>query len=582
MAVSERAKRNAEKNRSYWAAREAEQLKHNITDEREYDKELQRIYKSMLDSIQSQIDGFYGRYASKEGITLAEAKKRVAQLDIEAYERKAERYVKEKNFSPKANEQMRIYNLTMKVNRLEMLKANIGLEMIAGHDELEKFMSEILQGRTMDELERQAGILGKTVRSNAEKAKAIVNGSFHNATFSDRIWQYQDLMRIELDRLLQTGLIQGKNPRAIAKDLQKYWYGNDPKTGGGAVYCMERLMRTELARVQTEAQKQSFARNGFEHYMFIANGGCCDICRELNGKHFPVAKMMPGENAPPMHPHCRCSTAAWEDDAEYNEWLDYLSNGGTTEDWNGLKNKTKVGKIETGKIDLGSLEADFGKKHSAAIRGYLENAPETARRLWNTHAGRLRCIDAKYRGKVAHYDPNEDGVRLSITRVSKATEFSAAYQTVFHEFGHQLDYVLNRVMGDGEKYKAFSKTYKNGVFGKTLKKEANAAIDAFAKAHAVTDRATAEKMFSEQIKAELSLMQRGDISDMFEAAMTMSYPFGVGHGHSYWRKIDNGTEGFAEMYSAMINNPESWEQIQRFFPESCKIFLEMLDEGCKT
>jgi hypothetical protein len=44
--------------------------------------------------------------------------------------------------------------------------------------------------------------------------------------------------------------------------------------------------------------------------------------------------MMPGENAPPMHPHCRCSTAAYEDSAEYEAWLDYLANGGTTAEWN--------------------------------------------------------------------------------------------------------------------------------------------------------------------------------------------------------------------------------------------------------
>lgn len=334
MALTESQKRNAENNRRYWADREAEALKHYIRDEKEYDKEIKRIYANMLDACQKEIDSFYAKYAGAEGITLAEAKKRVSKLDIAAYERKAKKYVAEKDFSKQANEEMRLYNATMKINRLEMLKANIGLETIAGHDELEKFMAGILKGRTEDELKRQAGILGKTVRNNAAKANAIVNGSFHNGTFSDRIWQYQDLMREELGKLLQQGLIQGKGARAIAKDLKKYWYGNDPRTGGGATYCMERLMRTELARVQTEAQKQSFVRNGFDHYEFIVNGGCCPICQALSGKHFPVAKMMPGENAPPMHPHCRCSTAAWVDDAEYEAWLDYLEKGGTTETWN--------------------------------------------------------------------------------------------------------------------------------------------------------------------------------------------------------------------------------------------------------
>ena len=325
--------------KQYWSEREAEQLKHNITEEAAYDKEIKRIYTEMLDACQSQIDSFYAKYAGAEGISIAEAKKRVSQLDIELYERKAKRYVREKDFSAKANEEMRLYNATMKINRLEMLKANIGLELISGHDELEKFMEEILQGRTEDELKRQAGILGKTVKNNAKKAHAIVNGSFHNGTFSDRIWQYQDLMREDLGRLLQTGLIQGKNPRALAKDLKKYWFGNDPRTGGGATYCMERLMRTELARVQTEAQKQSFQRNGFDFYEFICNhnGNTCDICSALDGKHFRVDKMMPGTNAPPMHPHCRCSTAAWEDSDEYEAWLDFLDKGGSTSMWTKFK-----------------------------------------------------------------------------------------------------------------------------------------------------------------------------------------------------------------------------------------------------
>lgn len=298
---------------AYWRQREEENLKRNLLQEKEYEREIERIYKDMLDGIQGEIDRFYRQYANKDNITLAEAKKRVSQLDIERYERKAEKYVKEaakdrakgkkdgSYFSKKANEEMRLYNLTMKVNRLEMLKANIGLELIKGHVEYEAFMNDILQGRTEDELKRQAGILGETVIGNAKTVHAIVNASFANATFSDRIWMYQDVMKNDLANLLQTGLIQGKNPRVLARDIRKYVIGDDDNKNS-AKYKAERLMRTELARVQTEAQKQSFIRNGFAEYTFHALADCCDICAAINGKHFKVKDMMPGENAPPMHP----------------------------------------------------------------------------------------------------------------------------------------------------------------------------------------------------------------------------------------------------------------------------------------
>lgn len=316
--------------RDYWKKRENEALKNYIKDEKEYDKQVKRIYQNQFDAIQKEIESFYAKYASSEGITLAEAKKRVSKLDIEAYERKAKKYVAEKNFSKQANEEMRLYNATMKINRLEMLKANIGLELIAGHEELNDFMGGILKGRTEEELKRQAGILGKTIKNNAALANAIPNASFHNATFSDRIWMYQDLLKNQLSGLLQTGLIQGKNPRVLARELKKTFQAS---TGNA-----ERLMRTELARVQTEAQKQSFERNGFEMYEFIANSSCCDICKSKDGKHFKVADMQPGENAAPMHPNCRCSVAAWEDSDDYEAWLDYLDKGGTTEEWNAMKN----------------------------------------------------------------------------------------------------------------------------------------------------------------------------------------------------------------------------------------------------
>ncbi len=287
----------------------------------------------MIDEIEKEINGFYGKYARKEGITIAEARKRAAKADIEALGRKAARYVKDKDFSDQANEEMRLYNMTMKVNRLELLKAQIGLEMVAGFDELQKYYDKVLTDRTISEFEHQAGILGKTIQNNAKAANAIVNASFHNATYSDRIWMYQDMLKNDLSSLLQTGLIQGQNPRRLATHLRKRF--------GVSQSNAERLMITELARVQTEAQKQSFERNGFEEYTFLALGTACPICRALDGKHFKVKKMMPGTNAPPMHPRCKCSTSAYEDSEDYEAWLDFLDKGGTTEEWNKLKKTRK-------------------------------------------------------------------------------------------------------------------------------------------------------------------------------------------------------------------------------------------------
>lgn len=296
----------------YWRKREEEQLKHYLTEEADIQRAMAEKYNYMLYQIQAQINDFYARYARREQITLAEAMQRVSKMDVQAFAAKAKKYVEKRDFSPKANRELRLYNATMRINRLELLKANIGLEMIDGFNDLEHLMDQSLTKRTVDELERQedilrrdAGILGETIHDNAKTVGSIVNASFNNATWSERIWGNQTQLRNELSSLLTQGLIQGRNPRVLAPALEKMF--------GVSRRNAERLMATELARVQTDAQMESFKENNIDQYIFLSLDTACSECMALNEKHFPVKDMEPGENAPPIHPNCRCSTAAYID-----------------------------------------------------------------------------------------------------------------------------------------------------------------------------------------------------------------------------------------------------------------------------
>lgn len=307
--------------KTYWRDRELEWKKKRLKDEQKYADEIQEIYANMMDSVEKEIESFFSRYANKESITMAEAKKRVSNIDIEAYKRKAKKYVKEKNFSDEANEQMRLYNLAMKVNRLELLKANIGLELVAGHDELKSYTGQKLEGAYLDEIKRNASILGDTVIDNAKMAKTVADSSFKNATFSERIWVNQDQLKNSLSSVLSNALIQGKNPREFIPLICKKF---------DVSRCnAERLLRTEIARAQTQAQIESYEANGIDEYEYIACSlkDVCPLCKEMDGKTFKLKDMEIGENAPPMHPNCHCATAPHSDRKEYEKWLDGLANG---------------------------------------------------------------------------------------------------------------------------------------------------------------------------------------------------------------------------------------------------------------
>lgn len=287
---------------SYWKDRERKHQEERITDEKKILRLMEKRYQHAYDSILAEINQAYANYASREKITIEEARMRADKADIKAYAEKAREYVRDKNFSPRANSEMRLYNLTMRVNRLELLKTNIGLEMVDLFDNLDKFYSQTLSDEAIKEFERQAGILGESANPNEKAIERIVHSSFHNATFSERIWANQTALKSELDKLLVRGFTQGKNPRVLAREIRNAF--------GVSKYEADRLMITEMGRVQAEAQKESYNKFGYDEYEYIAESTACEVCADLDGEIFKVEDMEVGKNAHPMHPNCHCSTAA--------------------------------------------------------------------------------------------------------------------------------------------------------------------------------------------------------------------------------------------------------------------------------
>lgn len=297
----------------YWRKREEQHIAQMIKDEKQMKKAIAERFQVAIDNINKEIDANWQRFAGKEGVSLTEAKKVSMEMDVKAFVRKAKQYVKTKDFSKTANDELRLYNVTMRVNRLELLKSQVGLELIALSDDLDKYTIDLLTKEGIAEATRQAGILGETIFDGYKDfVDAVVSGSFHSATFSERIWGNMEAFKAELDKMLVQTVTQGKNPRDMAKKLRNLF--------DSSKYEAERLMRTESARVQTEMQNQSYKKYGIDEYEYIAEPTACSICLPLNGKIFKVKDLSPGQNASPMHANCRCSTAPYVERIFNTDW----------------------------------------------------------------------------------------------------------------------------------------------------------------------------------------------------------------------------------------------------------------------
>ena len=293
-----------------------QELKHieqSLKDDRKMKRELSRLYRSSAEDIQRQIDSEIMRFADKENVSMAKAKKIISKTDVEWYQDRAKRYSEQNNFSPKANKEMRRFNVTMRTSRLELLQARINLDTVMLAWEEEQLTAKYITEEVIKEHIRQAGILGMTVPSRSQLetlAKSVLLSDVSGATFSDRIWANQNELRANINQSIERALIRGEHPRNAAASIKRLVRDEYGKANRAA----DRILVTESARGQIIAQRESYKAAGIEEYIYLAEPSACDVCSELDDKVFKVKDMVIGVNASPMHPWCKCSTASYYDE----------------------------------------------------------------------------------------------------------------------------------------------------------------------------------------------------------------------------------------------------------------------------
>lgn len=292
-------KNQINKNRKYNAERK--RMNEIFMRDVDHNDFIRKVHQEAWDRIQYQIDTFYMNYARSERISLKEAKKRAAEMDVRKFQEKAKKAVKERDFSQKTNYWLKIYNLKMKVSRLELLKAEISLELNSMYDYDYKYMWQTLHDEIVDELENQAGIMANSAMMTEDQINKIIMMDFHGKGFSERIWgkngYYQNSEK-EIFRSLQN----------IFTDMGGYQKERDrlKKLFGLSEYQVMRLLKTEVSRVNSQSRDQMYKSNGFTHYRYVCEPGACEICKPLDGKIFKMEDREIGVSAAPLHPNCRC------------------------------------------------------------------------------------------------------------------------------------------------------------------------------------------------------------------------------------------------------------------------------------
>ena len=298
--------------KKYWRERAQRVIKVEAKKDDEVIDEVRSITNSTMSQLANEIYSFYAKYATAEGITVDAAKKKIQKTDIKELEDRVAQYVKNKDFSEKANAELRQYNTKMYVSRERMLLQQLSAIMVNGTALTEVEMNEYLSKSVDREVERQAGILGESALIKPNQVRAIVNADFHGETWSDRLWVDMEQTRKTVLKTVQNTMLRGRHPNEFVPELKKKL--------GVTTSDAKRLLITETARVQTEAQKlhymETIGEDATIEFVAKLDDRTSDECRHADGNKIKVSEMVAGVNVPPLHPYCRSTTVPAVDEID--------------------------------------------------------------------------------------------------------------------------------------------------------------------------------------------------------------------------------------------------------------------------
>lgn len=302
------------KNADYWRGRFSilEESAHQEADQ--YIQSLEEMFMDAQRTVQADIERWYGRFASNNGISLTEARKMLTTGQLEEFRWTVDQYIKigqQANLSAEWLKKLENASAKFHVSRLEAIQTQIQqqIELLYGNqlDGLDSLLKKIAgDGYTQSAFAIQKGIgLGWDITAlNQKKLETLLSKPWttDRRTFSDRIWSKKKELVGSVQKELTQGLLRGDSPQKITDAIKNRFNVSRYQAG--------RLVHTETTYFNAISTKQAYQDLGVEKIEILEtlDSHTCEICQPLDGVVIPLSQYEPGVTVPPFHPNCRGTT----------------------------------------------------------------------------------------------------------------------------------------------------------------------------------------------------------------------------------------------------------------------------------
>ena len=282
--------------------------------------DIEKQYRQAQKQLEGQIAAWYQRFASNNGVTLAEAKRMLNAKELAELKWDVNQYIQygqENAINGTWVKQLENASARFHISRLEALKLQTqqSIEVMFGNqlDSIDSTMRNVYKSgyyHTAYEIQKGVGVGWDFSALDDKQISKVINKPWavDGKNFSERIWGNRQKLVNELNNTLTQNIIFGKDPQKAIDEIARKM--NTSKTNAG------RLVMTEEAFFSSAAQKDCFDELDVEQFEIVAtlDSHTSDICRGMDGKHFPMSEWKVGVTAPPFHVHCRSTTVPYFDD----------------------------------------------------------------------------------------------------------------------------------------------------------------------------------------------------------------------------------------------------------------------------
>lgn len=304
----------ATKNEKYWAERFKQLEASQYHSSEKLVDEIQQQMRRTEAEIERKINAWYGRLMANNGVSMAEVRRLLNNRELEEFRWNVNDYIKhgqENAYTQQWMKELENASARAHISRLEQLKLQVQqeAEKLYGNyldsvDRHMKFLYEEGFYKTAYEIQKGVGVGWNLTGVDSKRLEKIIRKPWavDGKNFSERIWSSKKQLIDTVHTSLTQMCILGQSPDRAINSLAKAMQTSKNQAG--------RLIMTEAAFFGSEARKDSFNELGVEQYEIVAtlDSITSEICREMDGKVFPMSEYAPGSTAPPFHVWCRTTT----------------------------------------------------------------------------------------------------------------------------------------------------------------------------------------------------------------------------------------------------------------------------------